>query len=429
MKLFDVIVVGAGTSGMMAAIAAAKAGSNTLLIEKNKRVGKKLLMTGGGRCNVTNNRPADEIIAHIPGNGKFLYSAFSQFNNYDIMEFFESNGTHLKEEDHGRMFPVTDRSKTIVETLFNQLEQLGVTIYTEAKVEKVLHKDEQVIGVALEHEKIYAPCVILTTGGRTYPSTGSTGDGYKLAKRLGHTISPLYATESPIISNDDFITEKTLQGLSLQDVALSVLNSKGKVIVTHQMDLLFTHFGVSGPAALRCSSFINQELVKNEQKSVTLQLDIFPQKTAFDLKKEIKRRLFDQPEKSLKNALKNLVAERLLDFVLNETSLSDCQSKQVSEQQIDALVQHLKSFEINATKTLPIEKSFVTGGGISLKEIQPKTMESKIVNGLFFAGELLDINGYTGGYNVTAAFVTGHVAGTHAASVADYTYLPTIDQE
>lgn len=429
MKLFNVIVVGAGTSGMMAAIAAAKAGSNTLLIEKNKRVGKKLLMTGGGRCNVTNNRPADEIIAHIPGNGKFLYSAFSQFNNYDIMEFFESNGTHLKEEDHGRMFPVTDRSKTIVETLFNQLEQLGVTIYTEAKVEKVLHKDEQVIGVALEHEKIYAPCVILTTGGRTYPSTGSTGDGYKLAKRLGHTISPLYATESPIISNDDFITEKTLQGLSLQDVALSVLNSKGKVIVTHQMDLLFTHFGVSGPAALRCSSFINQELVKNEQKSVTLQLDIFPQKTAFDLKKEIKRRLFDQPEKSLKNALKNLVAERLLDFVLNETSLSDCQSKQVSEQQIDALVQHLKSFEINATKTLPIEKSFVTGGGISLKEIQPKTMESKIVNGLFFAGELLDINGYTGGYNVTAAFVTGHVAGTHAASVADYTYLPTIDQE
>ncbi|MFD1899781.1 aminoacetone oxidase family FAD-binding enzyme [Enterococcus termitis] len=208
---------------------------------KNKRVGKKLLLTGGGRCNVTNNRPAEEIIAHIPGNGKFLYSAFSQFDNYDIMAFFEANGTHLKEEDHGRMFPVTDRSKTIVETLFNQLELLGVTIYTEAKVEKVLRKEDQVIGIALEHEKIYAPCVILTTGGRTYPSTGSTGDGYKIAKRLGHTISPLYATESPIISDDRFIKEKPYN-FSLQDVSLAVLNSKGKIVVAHQMDLLFTHF-------------------------------------------------------------------------------------------------------------------------------------------------------------------------------------------
>lgn len=429
MKLFDVIVVGAGTSGMMAAIAAAKAGSNTLLIEKNKRVGKKLLLTGGGRCNVTNNRPADEIIAHIPGNGKFLYSAFSQFNNYDIMEFFEANGTHLKEEDHGRMFPVTDRSKTIVETLFNQLELLGVTIYTEAKVEKILHKDQQVIGVALEHEKIYAPCVILTTGGRTYPSTGSTGDGYKLAKRVGHTISPLYATESPILSNEAFIQDKTLQGLSLQDVSLSVLDSQGKVLVEHQMDLLFTHFGISGPAALRCSSFINQELTKNEQQPVTLRLDIFPQKSVQELSAEIKRRLLEQSEKSLKNALKNLTPERLLDFVLNELGLADSQAKQVSEKQLDQIVQHLKSFYIKANKTLPIEKSFVTGGGISLKEIQPKTMESKLVNGLFFAGELLDINGYTGGYNVTAAFVTGHVAGTHAASVSEYTYLPPLTEE
>ncbi|MBM7688316.1 hypothetical protein BCR24_05550 [Enterococcus ureilyticus] len=427
MKLFDVIVVGAGTSGMMAAIAAAKAGSNTLLVEKNKRVGKKLLLTGGGRCNVTNNRPAEEIIAHIPGNGKFLYSAFSQFNNYDIMDFFESNGTHLKEEDHGRMFPVTDRSKTIVETLFHQLETLGVTIYTEAKVEKVLRKEDQIIGVALEHEKIYAPCVILTTGGRTYPSTGSTGDGYKIAKRVGHTISPLYATESPIISNDLFIQNKTLQGLSLQDISLSVLNSKGKVVVEHQMDLLFTHFGISGPAALRCSSFVNQELVKNEQQPVVLLLDIFPSKTIAELKDELKRKISEQPDKSIKNALKNLVPERLLDFILSQTGISDQQAKQVSAQQLDQLLLQLKTFKINAEKTLPIEKSFVTGGGVSLKEIQPKSMESKLVKGLFFAGELLDINGYTGGYNVTAAFVTGHVAGINASAIAEYTYLPPLD--
>ncbi|WP_430606181.1 hypothetical protein IGJ55_001766 [Enterococcus sp. AZ170] len=427
MKLFDVIVVGAGTSGMMAAIAAAKAGSNTLLVEKNKRVGKKLLLTGGGRCNVTNNRPAEEIIAHIPGNGKFLYSAFSQFNNYDIMDFFESNGTHLKEEDHGRMFPVTDRSKTIVETLFHQLETLGVTIYTEAKVEKVLRKEDQIIGVALEHEKIYAPCVILTTGGRTYPSTGSTGDGYKIAKRVGHTISPLYATESPIISNDLFIQNKTLQGLSLQDISLSVLNSKGKVVVEHQMDLLFTHFGISGPAALRCSSFVNQELVKNEQQPVVLLLDIFPSKTIAELKDELKRKISEQPDKSIKNALKNLVPERLLDFILSQTGISDQQAKQVSAQQLDQLLLQLKTFKINAEKTLPIEKSFVTGGGVSLKEIQPNSMESKLVKGLFFAGELLDINGYTGGYNVTAAFVTGHVAGINASAIAEYTYLPPLD--
>ncbi|MFK4565795.1 NAD(P)/FAD-dependent oxidoreductase [Enterococcus sp. UD-01] len=424
MNQFDVIVVGAGTSGMMAAIAAAKADSRTLLIEKNKRVGKKLLLTGGGRCNVTNNRPADEIIAHIPGNGKFLYSAFSQFTNYDIMEFFESNGVHLKEEDHGRMFPVTDRSKTIVDALKQQLEQLQVTFFTEAKVEKLLHKEQQIIGVALADQKVYAPCVILTTGGRTYPSTGSTGDGYRLAKRLGHSITPLYATESPIISNDSFILNKTLQGLSLQDVSLAVLNAKGREIVSHQMDLLFTHFGLSGPAALRCSSFVNQELTKHDQQPVTLSLDIFPEKTEGQLKQELLSRISAQPEKSAKNAFKNIVPERLLDYLIDELQWNQLSAKQLTEKQLEQFISCVKAFKITAAKTLPIEKSFVTGGGISLKEVQPKTMESKLVQGLFFAGELLDINGYTGGYNVTAAFVTGHVAGTHAAEVASYTYFP-----
>ncbi|WP_353960717.1 NAD(P)/FAD-dependent oxidoreductase [Enterococcus faecalis] len=387
MKKFDVIIVGAGTSGMMATIAAAEAGAQVLLIEKNRRVGKKLLMTGGGRCNVTNNRPAEEIISFIPGNGKFLYSAFSQFDNYDIMNFFESNGIHLKEEDHGRMFPVTDKSKSIVDALFNRINELGVTVFTKTQVTKLLRKDDQIIGVETELEKIYAPCVVLTTGGRTYPSTGATGDGYKLAKKMGHTISPLYPTESPIISEEPFILDKTLQGLSLQDVNLTVLNQKGKPLVNHQMDMLFTHFGISGPAALRCSSFINQELTRNGNQPVTVALDVFPTKSF-------------------------------------EEVLEEVPAKQLTEKQRLSFVELLKDFQFTVTKTLPLEKSFVTGGGISLKEVTPKTMESKLVNGLFFAGELLDINGYTGGYNVTAAFVTGHVAGSHAAEIAEYTYLP-----
>lgn len=421
MKTYTVIVIGGGTSGMMAAIAAAEEGAKVLVIEKNKKLGRKLLVTGGGRCNVTNNRDADEIIAHIPGNGRFLYSAFHQFDNYDIINFFESNGVRLKEEDHGRMFPVTDKSKTILEALMAKMEQLNVTILTDNPVATVLYEDGAVKGVILEDgEEIHGSAIILSTGGRAMPRTGSTGDGYKWAKKAGHTLKPLYPTEAPILSDEPFILDKTLQGLSLRDVALSVLNKKEKKVITHQMDMIFTHFGVSGPAALRCSMFVHQTMGRDKSDFVTMTLDVLPTFSSGQLNQKFQQLIKNEGDKSLKNALKGLVPERYLLFAFDRLGLLETMPlKQCTLDQIQALAEFFKDFRFTANGTQPLEKAFVTGGGINTKEINPKTMESKLAKGLYFTGEILDINGYTGGYNITAAFVTGRIAGMHAGKQTD----------
>lgn len=414
---FDVIVIGGGPSGLMAAIAAGEKGSKVLLIDKGDKLGRKLAISGGGRCNVTNRLPIEEIIKHIPGNGRFLYSAFSLFSNEDIIRFFEKLGIQLKEEDHGRMFPVTDKAQSVVDALLTRLSELKVQIKTNTPVATIDYENGRVQSVLLKNgERFFANSVVLAVGGKSVPHTGSTGDGYAWAKKAGHTITDLFPTEVPVTSNEPFIKEKTLQGLSLQSVALSVLNPKGKPLITHRMDMIFTHFGVSGPAVLRCSQFVVKAMKKWDLKEVTTSLDVFPDLPEEAIFQEIHKLLKDDPKKAVKNSLKGFLPERYLTFLFDINEIdSSVQGANLSHEKIRSLAKSCKGFTFQVNGTLPIEKAFVTGGGVSVKEIDPKTMGSKLMEGLFFCGEILDIHGYTGGYNITSALVTGRLAGMNAA--------------
>lgn len=386
MKHFDTIVIGGGPAGMMAAISSSFYGQKTLLLEKNKRLGKKLAGTGGGRCNVTNNGNLDDLMTGIPGNGRFLYSVFSQFDNHDIINFFTENGVKLKVEDHGRVFPATDKSRTIIDVLEKKIAELGGSVITNTEIVSVKKSDERFTVKSGEHAWTCQK-LIVTTGGKSYPSTGSTGFGYEIARHFKHTVTNLEAAESPLLT--DF-PHKALQGISLNDVTLSY----GKHVVIH--DLLFTHFGLSGPAALRMSSFVKGGEV--------LSLDALPQLS----ESELTEFLEENREKSLKNALKTLLPERLAEFFVQGFPEK---VKQLTDKERNQLIRSIKDLKIPVTGKMSLAKSFVTKGGVSLKEINPKTLESKLVPGLHFAGEVLDINAHTGGFNITSALCTGWVAG------------------
>ena len=419
---YDVIVIGGGPSGLMAAISAAEHGAKTMLIEKGKKLGKKLAISGGGRCNVTNRLPQEEVIKHIPGNGKFLYSAFSIFNNYDIIDFFENMGIQLKEEDHGRMFPVSNSAQSVVNALIDRLDELHVNVNLQTVV-KTIHYDENEHTVILsDGQKIVTKAVVIAVGGKAVPHTGSTGDGYAWAKKAGHTITVLYPTEVALTSNEAFIKNKSLQGLSLRNVSLSVLNKKNKPIITHQMDMIFTHFGISGPAVLRCSQFVVKERMKG-RKQVPMLLDALPDETEEALNNKISSFMKDSPKKSFKNLLKGMVPERLLAFILVRNAVDENQkAANISKETVRSIIQDMKNFIFYVDGSLPLEKAFVTGGGVTIKEIVPNTMQSKMTDRLYFCGEILDIHGYTGGYNITSAFVTGRLAGINAAQeVIHYT--------
>ncbi|BFH60224.1 NAD(P)/FAD-dependent oxidoreductase [Paenibacillus azoreducens] len=421
MKLYDVIVIGGGSAGLMASIAAAKNGAAVLLLDKGNKLGRKLGISGGGRCNVTNAKDTEELIAHIPGNGRFLYSPFQHFNNRDIMDFFEGLGIALKEEDNGRMFPVSDKAASVVNTLIGEVRRLGVDIKTDSPVAEVVYAEERVAGVKLVSGQTYkAPAVIVATGGKSVPHTGSTGDGYPWAQAAGHTITELYPTEVPIVSRESWIASKELQGLSLRDVELSVWTPKGKKLIGHRGDMIFTHFGLSGPIALRCSQFIRQVKRKFKVDEVEMAVDMFPDLPLQELDRMLREGLAAEPKKAIKNVLKVFVPERMLPLLMQRAGLDgDATFAHLPKQQWLAFVDMLKKFVIRVHGTKSIEEAFVTGGGVNLKEINPKTMESKLMPGLFFCGEVLDIHGYTGGYNITAAFSTGYTAGMHAAQIGN----------
>ncbi|MEF3313682.1 NAD(P)/FAD-dependent oxidoreductase [Paenibacillus sp. GYB004] len=423
--IYDCIVIGGGPSGLMACIAASAGGANVLLIDKGDKLGRKLGISGGGRCNVTNAKELDELVRHIPGNGRFLHSALSTFSNRDIIAFFEGMGIRLKEEDRGRMFPVSDKAKTVVDALVGRVRDQGVAVRVNSPVDRVLYADGRVAGVRLRSgDKLASRCVVVASGGKSVPHTGSTGDGYAWAEDAGHTITELYPTEVPLTSNESFIRSRELQGLSLRDIHLSVWNEKGKKIIEHEGDMIFTHFGLSGPAALRCSQFVVKELKKSGENTVRVTIDLCPDRSEDEVFAESMRLAREDSRKAVKNVLKPLFPDRLIPLLLAKAEIrEDVTYDNIPKQPWSELAKLAKAFPVRVNGTLSIEEAFVTGGGVNLKEIDPKTMQSKRMPGLFFCGEVLDIHGYTGGYNITAAFTSGYTAGKSAAEAAEQLML------
>lgn len=417
MLIYDIIVIGGGSAGLMASVAASEDGAQVLLLDKGNKLGRKLGISGGGRCNVTNAKEIDDLIKYIPGNGRFLYSALANFSNRDIMNFFENMGIQLKEEDNGRMFPVSDKAKTVVDALINKVRSQGVQIRTNSPVDEVLYDQEQVVGVRLRSGEVFkSRAVIIAVGGKSVPQTGSEGDGYAWAEQAGHTITDLYPTEVPMTSPESFIQSKELQGLSLRNIGLTVWNPKGKKLIYHDGDMIFTHFGISGPTALRCSQYVVKALKKFPVTSIMVTLDLFPDKSVDDVYNETLALAETDSKKAIKNVLKGYLPERMIPLILSKSGLEDdITFYNIPRQLWLDMAKLIKAFPIAMHGTLSIKEAFVTGGGVNLKEVDPKTMESKLMNGLYFCGEVLDIHGYTGGYNITAAFTTGYNAGKNAA--------------
>lgn len=463
-----VIVIGGGPAGMMAAMASAQNGNDVTILEKMEMLGKKLLITGKGRCNITSSLPIDEFIKNIPGNGMFMYSSFNNFTNEDIIKLLKQEGVETKVERGNRVFPVSDKSQDVQKALIRILKKLNVNIITNARVKKILVNDvanniedrqeskncekisnenemKQSHNLKYENKKeianknnsemkmlvkgvianingkdtkIAADKVILATGGMSYPGTGSTGDGYKLAKELGHTVTKIRASLVPLTvhSGRDLKICKSMQGLSLKNVNIKIKDtSKSKVMYEDFGEMLFTHFGVSGPTILSGSAHLLRykkvdELLKD--RKIVLSIDLKPALSEEKLDDRILRDFNEEKNKDFKNSLDKLLPKKMIDVIIELSEISPNKKvNEITKKERLELVHLLKNLEISISGFRPIEEAIITSGGINIKEINPKTMESKIVKGLYFAGEIIDVDAYTGGFNLQIAYSTGYTAG------------------
>ena len=404
---YDGIIIGGGPAGMFAAITAAKHGQKVLLLERNDRLGKKLLITGKGRCNVTNDCTEQEVLQNTPRNGRFLYSAMTAFPPEKTKAFFEQNGCALKTERGNRVFPVTDKAQSVLECLQNELRRQKVTVKT-ARVRGILTEEGIVCGVETQSEKIPAKWVILATGGASYPTTGSTGDGYAMAKALGHTIVEPQGSLVPLETAGSDCPD--MQGLSLRNVGVKLLNGKGKVLYKDFGELLFTHFGVSGPTVLSASCHLKGE-------GCRLVIDLKPALEDNKLDDRIRRDLELYKNRSMENALTDLLPRSMIPVVLRRLEIDpEMQANSLTKQKRRCLVELLKGFSLEITGKRPVAEAIITSGGVKVSEIDPKTMESKKIPGLYFAGEVIDCDAYTGGFNLQIAWATAFAAGSAVAA-------------
>lgn len=402
------IVVGGGAAGMMAAITAARLGADVCLVERNPKVGRKLYITGKGRCNVTNHCSPEQVLAATPRNGRFLYSAMSRTAPADMEQFFTDLGVKLKVERGNRVFPVSDKSADIIDALFFELRRLKISV-VQARAVRLICRDGAVTAVATDHGEMLCAAVILATGGMSYPTTGSTGDGYRMAEELGHTVVEPKPSLVPLESGDPFCAR--MQGLALKNVALTVKNQKNKILFQEQGELLFTHFGLSGPLVLSASAHMRDF----DKDSYTCSIDLKPALDEPTLDARLVRELSANQNQDMSNILSALAPRLMIPVLLERAEISgNRKAHDMTREERRRLLELFKCFTVSVSGPRPIAEAIITSGGIKVGEVDPKTMASKKVSGLYFAGELLDVDAYTGGFNLQIAWATGRAAGESA---------------
>lgn len=406
-----VIIIGGGAAGMASAIAAAKTGCRVSIYEKNEKLGKKLFITGKGRCNVTNDCDMEGLFDSVVTNSRFLYSAFYGFTNQDMIDILKEAGCPLKTERGGRIFPVSDKSSDIINTLIKMLRTLNVEIHLKEEVKELWIEENRLKGIILKQQgkRAEADAVILASGGCSYPSTGSTGDGYRFAKAAGHTVTELLPALVPFLTKEDI--GKHLQGLSLRNVEITVMDGK-KELYRDFGEMLFTHYGVSGPVLLSASSFVARRLQKGPLK---LYIDLKPALTMEQLDARLLRDFEEFKNKQFKNALVHLLPAKMIPVMIERSEISpDKKVNEITREERHKLAEKIKKFELTLTGLRDFNEAIITQGGVTVKEVNPSTMESKELDGLYFAGEVLDLDAVTGGFNLQIAWSTGWLAGNHA---------------